>query len=243
MKAGTRIKFFFGIIMVILLVGALSVFLTASMSVVESSKATLDARTRSIGTDYSGMVIKQNVEEGDTVENGEVLFVIESSQLKEALGSGRISRASLPFTLTKDDSIELRANGNGKIDEISFREGSFVPTGAVVATFYAANSLFVTAHFQLSPPDYARINKTNRVELLFPDNTRKEATITSVSLESSENADTVDTVIEAQLNDADMDDFRFSAGTPVVVTLHLAQEKWYQNLVTFIQGLFTPGDR
>jgi hypothetical protein len=50
-------------------------------------------------------------------------------------------------------------------------------------------------------------------------------------------------VIEAQLDDADMDDFRFSAGTPVVVTLHLTQEKWYQNLVTFIKGLFTPGDR
>jgi hypothetical protein len=243
MKFGTKLKFFFGIVMVVLVVAALSILLGASMSVVESSKATLDARARSIGTDYSGMVIKQNVEEGDTVEEGQVLFVIESTQLKEALNGSRVTRASLPFTLTDEDDIELRANGNGKVDEILFREGSFVPTGAVVATFYAANSLFVTAHFQLSPPDYARINKTNRVELLFPDNTRKEATITSVSLESSENADTVDTVIEAQLDDADMDDFRFSAGTPVVVTLHLTQEKWYQNLVTFIKGLFTPGDR
>jgi hypothetical protein len=243
MKFGTKLKFFFGIVMVILVVAALSIFLGASMSVVESSKATLDARARSIGTDYPGMVIKQNVEEGDTVEEGQVLFVIESTQLKEALNSSRVTRASLPFTLTDEDDIELRANSNGKVDEISFREGSFVPTGAVVATFYAANSLFVTAHFQLSPPDYARINKTNRIELLFPDNTRKEATIKSVSLESSEQADAVDTVIEAQLNDADMGDFRFSAGTPVVVTLHLTQEKWYQNFVTFIKGLFTPGDR
>jgi len=241
MKLTGKIKFFFGIIAVALLVGALTVFLNISMSTSSSVEATLDAQSRTIGTDYPGLVIKQNVEEGQKISENEVLFEIESQQLKTNLASGAVTEASLPFKLNPETkNIEVRSTSAGVIDEIFFREGSYVPASGVITTVYVLDSLFVTAHFQLAPPDYARIEDDSSLELLFPDNTKKDGTITSVTLESSKDEEKVDTVVKAKITDANMSDFRFSVGTPVDAKLHLRQDTWYQNIVKVVQDLFTP---
>ena len=241
MKFSGKIKFFIGILAVTLLVGVLTVYLNMSMSTSSSVEATLDAQSRTIGTDFPGLVVKQNVEEGQKISENEVLFEIESQQLKSSLASGIIKEASLPFKLnpvTKD--IEIRSTSAGVIDEIFYREGSFIPAGEVVSTVYVLDSLFVTAHFQLAPPDYARIEEDSSLELLFPDNTIKDGSITSVTLESSKDETEVDTVVKAKITDANMSDFRFSVGTPVEAKLHLKQDTWYQNIVKVIQDTFTP---
>jgi len=241
MKLTGKIKFFFGIIGVVLLVAILTVFLNINMSTSDSVEATLDAQARTIGTDYAGLVVKQNVEEGQKVSEDEVLFEIDSSQLKTSLDSGVIKEASLPFKLNPETkNIEVRSIGAGVIDEIFYREGSYVPAGGVITTIYVLDSLFVTAHFQLAPPDYARIEDSTSLELLFPDNTKKEGRVKSVTLESSKDEKNVDTVIKAEITDANMSDFRFSVGTPVSAKLHLRQDSWYQNLVKVIQDSFTP---
>jgi len=241
MKLSGKIKFFFGIIGVVVLVALLTVFLNISMSTSDSVEATLDAQSRTIGTDYPGLVVKQNVEEGQKVSENEVLFEIESQQLKTSLASGVIKEDSLPFTLNPETkNIEIRSVSAGVVDEIFYREGSYIPAAGVVTTIYVLDSLFVTAHFQLAPPDYARIEENSSLELLFPDNTKKEASITSVTLESSKDEKDVDTVVKAKITDANMSDFRFSVGTPVNAKLHLKQDTWYQNVVKVIQDLFTP---
>lgn len=241
MKFSGRVKFFFGIIIVFAIVGVLTLVLYMNMSTSHSVQAKLDAQARSIGTDYSGLVVKQNVEEGQQVEKGQVMFEIDSAQLKQSLANGTVDAKTLPFSLDPtNNDIELRASNTGVIDTISFREGAYVPAGGVVASMYVLDSLFVTAHFQLSPPDYARIEKDTPIEVLFPDNTKKEAKITTINLESSKDNQSVDTVVKANISDADMSDFRFSVGTPVNATLHLHQDPWYQNTLKFIQDLFTP---
>lgn len=241
MKLSGKIRFFFGILFVVILVGALTLILNITMSTSSSKSAELDAQARSIGTDYPGLVVKQNVEEGQKVTENEVMFEIESQQLKTALASGAIKETDLPFTLNPTTkNIELRSTTAGVIDKISFREGSYAPAGGVVATEYVIDSLFVTAHFKLSPPDYARIEEDTPIDLLFPDNTKKEARVTSVTLESGTDKNSVDTVVKAKIVDADMSDFRFSVGTPVNATLHLKSNAWYQNALTFVQDLFTP---
>ncbi|MDB5181035.1 MAG: Biotin/lipoyl attachment protein [Candidatus Saccharibacteria bacterium] len=241
MKLSGKIKFFFGIIFVVLLVGVLTVFLNISMSTSDSVEATLDAQSRTIGTDYPGLVVKQNVEEGQKIAENEVLFEIESQQLNTDLASGALKEESLPFKLNPETkNIEIRSTNAGVIDEIFFREGSYIPASGVITTVYVLDSLFVTAHFQLAPPDYARIEDDSSLELLFPDNTKKEATITSVTLESSKDEEKVDTVVKAKITDANMSDFRFSVGTPVDAKLHLRQDSWFQNIIKVIQDTFTP---
>lgn len=241
MTRGSKVRLFFGILIVIVAVGALTLFLIDSMSRSTSVKATLEAQARSIGTDYSGLVVAQEVEEGDTVKKDDVLFEIDSQQLKQSLDNGTVKRESLTVTLNSaNNNIQVRANNDGVIDTINFREGAYVPSNAVIATQYVIDSQFVKAHFKLSPPDYARIDEGIALEVLFPDNTKKKATITTVSLESSEDEQSVETVVIAKINDTDMSDFRFAVGTPVDATLQLQQDTWYQSIYNFVQRLFTP---
>lgn len=239
MKFSSRIKFIFGIVIVVVLVGALSLYLNGIMSVAQSSKAELAADSTSIGTDYPGLVVKQNIEEGDKVAKGQVLFEIQSAQLNEALTSKSVLAGSLPFSVDPTTNyIQLKATDDGVVEKISYRVGSYAPAGGIVATVDTVGSLYVLANFRLSPPDYARIDKDSKIDLRLPDNSTQKATIFSIAL--VRNGDSVDTVVKARIKDADISDFRFSVGTPVEATLQLGQNTWYQALFTYVEQLFKP---
>jgi len=235
----SRLKLIFGIFVVIVVVGALALYLNSIMSVSQSSKAELAADSTSIGTDYPGLVVKQNVEIGDTVSKGQILFEIQSAQLNEAITTRNLVVASLPFSVDPTTNyIQLKANDDGVVEKIAYHEGSYAPAGGIVASVNTVGSLYVVAHFRLSPPDYARISKTNKMNIRLPDNSTQDATIFSIALVS--NGENVDTVVKARIKNANISDFRFSVGTPVEATLRLSQDNWYQGLFTFIEQLFKP---
>ena len=239
MKFTSRLKFIIGILFVIAIVGALAVYLNGIMSVSQSSKAELAADSTSIGTDYPGLVVKQNVEEGDKVTKGQVLFEIQSAQLNDALTTRNVSVSSLPFSVDPvTNYIQLKASDNGVVEKIDYHAGSYAPAGGIVATVNTVGSLYVIAHFHLSPPDYARIVKTSKIDLRLPDNSTQQTTIFSIALES--NGNSTDTVVKARIKNADISDFRFSVGTPVQATLQLSQDNWFQGLFTVIEQLFKP---
>lgn len=242
MKFISRIRFIFGILIVILIVGALSMYLNNIMSVSQSTKAQLAADSTTVGTDYPGLIVKQNVEEGDTVTKGQVLFEIQSTQLNDDLTKGTVTASTLSFTVDPTTNyIRIKANDDGVVEKINYRAGSYVPGGGIVASVNTVGSLYVTAHFQLSPPDYARINKSNTISLRLPDNSTQTATVFSIALVS--NGDNVDTVVKARIKNANISDFRFSVGTPVEATLQLNQDNIFQGLFNTIQQLFKPAGR
>jgi multidrug efflux pump subunit AcrA (membrane-fusion protein) len=239
MKFTSRVRFIFGILIVVLIIGALSMYLNSTMSVSQSSKAQLAADSTTVGTDYPGLVVKQNVEEGDKVTKGQILFEIQSTQLNDALTKGLAKVSSLSFSVDPTTNyIQLKANDDGVIEKINYRAGSYAPAGAIIASVNTVGSLYVVAHFHLSPPDYARINKANKVNLRLPDNSTQTATVFSVALVS--NGNSVDTVVKARISNADISDFRFSVGTPVEATLQLNQDNIFQGLFNSIQQLFKP---
>lgn len=209
------------------------------MSVSQSTKAVLAADSTTVGTDYPGLVVKQNVEEGDKVTKNQVLFEIQSTQLNDDLTRGGISASSLSFSVDpKTNYIQLKASDAGVVEKINYRAGAYAPAGGIVASVDTVGSLYVSAHFHLSPPDYARINKANKVSLRLPDNSTQQATIFSIALVS--NGDNVDTVIKARIKNADISDFRFSVGTPVEATMQLNSDNVFDGLVTSVQQLFKP---
>jgi hypothetical protein len=239
MKFTSRIRFVFGILVVVFIVGALSMYLNSIMSVSQSSKAQLAADSTTVGTDYAGLIVKQNVEEGDKVTKGQILFEIQSTLLNDTLTKGNVTTASLSFSVDPTTNyIQLKATDDGVIEKIDYRAGSYVPAGGIVASVDTVGSLYVIAHFHLSPPDYARINKANKVSLRLPDNSTQTATIFSIALVS--NGDNVDTVVKARIKNADISDFSFSVGTPVEATLQLNQDNVFQGLLMSIQQLFKP---
>lgn len=225
--------------MVILIVGVLSLYLNGIMSVSQSSKAELAADASTIGTDYPGLVVKQNVEEGDKVKKGQVLFQIQSTQLNDDLTKGVVTASSLSFSIDPTTNyIQLKASDDGVVNKIFYHAGSYVPGGGIVASVYTVGSLYVISHFHLSPPDYARIDKSSKISLRLPDNSTQTATIFSIALVS--NGDSVDTVVKARLKNADISDFQFSVGTPVDSTLQLRQDNIFQGLFNSVQQLFKP---
>lgn len=227
--------------MVILIVAALAVYLNIQMSTASSGKARIEADTSSVGVNYTGLVKEQFVEEGSTVKKGDRLFEIDSSSLKQDLSDKKVTTASLPFEIDpKSQNIILKANEDGVIKEIKYQSGSFIPTGSVIATVNTASSLHVVANFSLSPPDYARINRDSSVKIKLPDNSTAYADIFDVRLINNQDRDTVETVVKARLQKADVSDFLFSEGTPVQAELQLTRDSWYEGLFTSVQNLFRP---
>jgi multidrug resistance efflux pump len=234
-----RLKFFFGIVFAILLAGALAVYLNNALSTLHTTRANLRADSLTVGTDYPGLVVKLYVQEGDKVTKGQMLLEIRSQQLSDALLSGQVSATALPYSLNKtNQNIILTASDDGVIQKLFYQSGAYVPTGGIVATIDTVNSLYVEAHYSLTPPDYARIRKGDAIIVTFPDNSRIAATVSNISLVG--NGAAVDTVIKAHLRSANLADFRFAVGTPVQATLKLTTKTWYQTLTDFTRKLFRP---
>lgn len=235
----SRLKFLMGIGFVLLLVGGLLLYLNSTMSVVHSYKAELSADAVTLGTDYPGLVVKQPVEEGDRVSKGQTLFEIRSPQLTQSLADHTTTAAALPFTVDiATGDIILKASDDGVIQKINYRAGSYAPVGGVLATINTVGSLYVVGHYRLAPPDYARIAKGNALAVTFPDNSKVQARIYNISVAS--NGTAVDTIIKGRLQHADINEFRFSVGTPVDVSLKLTDKTWYQSLQDIARHLLKP---
>lgn len=240
MKFTHRLKFLLGIIFVILIVGALVLYLIVGMTTARSYKAQLAADASSLGTDYPGTIVKQHAEEGDKVTKGETLFEVQSAQLTDSLHNGSVSAKSLPFSVdSTTGNILIKAPDDGVVEKVFYHNGSFAPAGGIVATVNTVGSLYVVATFKLAPPDYARISRSSGVSLVLPDNTTLAATVFDISVTS--NGDRADTVVKARIKDADISDYRFSVGTPVHATLQLSTPNWFRSLYDFVSQLFKPG--
>jgi len=98
--------------------------------------------------------------------------------------------------------------------------------------------LFISGHFHLTPPDYARLKKGDTMNITFPDDNKSKATVESISL--AQDGDVVDTIVKARLQDGAADDFRFPVGTPVEASVRLDGKTWAQSVGEFLSRLFNP---
>lgn len=238
MNKSSKFKFLVGILMVFVLVGGLLVYLQYSMSKSSSRSARIDANTYTIGVDYSGIIEKQYVEEGQTVKAGDSLFEIRSSALADAIANKKIEVSTLLFDVTKDGNILLKAANPGVINKVNYREGTYVPANSELASVNLVDSLFVTATYRLSPPDYARIKKGSLVTVTLPDNKRLTAKVFDISLVNKDND--VDTVIKAEFDKSQINTFVFAVGTPVQTVLHFENGSWLQSLTDRAKELLQP---
>lgn len=239
MKFLTRIKFSTGLLLVIIIVGALTLYLNAMMSMAESFKAQIGADTQGLGADFPGVVSSQHVSEGDKVKKGEVLFTVHSPELIQQLGAGSIKPSQLtqPVDSTSQD-IEIVAPSAGVVQKVYAIVGTSVQADAPVVDINPVGSLYVTAYFHLNTPDYARIHTGSAMTVTLPDNSRVQATTYAINLQ--QDGSTVETVIKARFDHPSMTDFRFAVGTPVDATLRINNKPWYQSLLELTRTLFEP---
>lgn len=238
MKLTTRLRFFAGVIVTLLVCGGLFVYLNYSMSQSESRSAQLGADTFAVGVGYSGIVEKQYVSEGDQIKKDDPLFELRSPTLADAIKNNEVSKAQLLYKLTNNGNILLSAAADGKVQEISYHVGAFVPANDQIASVAIDDSLYVSATYKLSPPDYAQVSRNNKMTVTLPDGKKLNGSVYDISLDKKEGA--VETTVRARLPQADINTLAFGVGTPVETTLYLTSDTWYSKIVAAVSNLFQP---
>ncbi|HEX6887233.1 MAG TPA: hypothetical protein VF143_03930, partial [Candidatus Nanopelagicales bacterium] len=116
----------------------------------------------------------------------------------------------------------------------------FVPANTPIASVEVADSLFVTAEFQLRPAEYALIREASTMTVTLPNGTAVPASITDVSVEAGDNI--AYTTVRAEARDLS-DHGIFGAGTPVSAAIELPNHGLLASLGDLVSGLLTPRGR
>jgi multidrug resistance efflux pump len=238
MKFKTRIRFFIGLIAVVVLSASLFVYLDYSMSRVTSVEAKLESDTYTVGIEYSGIIEKQYIEEDSFIESNDPLFEIRSSTLSTAIRNNEIAKSSLLYSVSDDGIVMIRAAAPGRVQSIEYRQGAFVPANSRIAVVNIKNKSYISATYKLNSPDYSRLTKESRIKATFPDNKTVQGTIYDISLQTVDKE--IQTTVRARFDAGAINTAAFTVGTPVETTLYLDSDTWYNRTRTNIQTLFQP---
>lgn len=232
-----RFRLFFGFLMVVVVVGALTVALSHRKGEVEASSAAIDAQSYAVGTDYSGAVIEQHVAAGDPVNEGDPIATIQSNDLVRDLNDDIVVTSSEVFEVNFDSTLTVKSAVTGVVTSVEVLKGAYAPAGGAVATIAAIDTLFVSAEFRLSPADFARIEKGAPVEVTLPDGSQMTGEVGPVeaTTEGGVAIATVDVLIDEEQFDA-QGEF-ISPGTPVTAVMDLRNEDVLANFTSMVRTL------
>lgn len=233
----TRLRYLLGVILVLGVVAALLLHLNQQISTVHGVSATVKSRSYSVGTDYSGVLVDEYVEVGERVKAGDRMFVVKSNQLSRDISNGALDPAKSPYEIRGGNRLVVRATAPGKVVDIDYLEGAFLPVNAQVAQVEARGTTYVEADFQLTPEEYALIRKARRVTVTLPNQRQVKAEITSVSVHTD--GKQAQTRVEARtpaLNNKGL----FASGTPVEVQVQLRRNGLVHSAKEAVSGLLTP---
>lgn len=232
----SRLKLIGGLFLVACTIYGLLIILNHNMNTIESRSAKLGADTYTIGTDYSGIVTKQYVSEGQRVSAGQPLFRIKSTLLANDLSSGSITKNDVAFSIDSDNQVVLKATNAGIVSNIDYIEGAFVPANKEVASIVRDDSTYVEAAFTVNPPDYARIHTGDILTVTLPNNQKVRAAIYGLAV--SGNASGTQTIITARIQK--LGKTQFTIGTPVTAELRMDGKSLYNTTKEMLQRLVQP---
>lgn len=219
-----RFRFFVGLIVVVVFVGACTVVLTQRQSRAHSTSASIQADEYSVGVTYGGTVVAQHVEPGDTVSAGDALFDIQSLQLAKDLDEEVLEPSDLVNTDAETGTYTVVATVDGSVTEVVTPVGDFAPAGTVVAKIARAGSLNVAAEFLLAARDYGRIEEGTPVDLTLPNDTQIRGVVEDIEVETVAGQAKSTVTISSETLAAAPFGGLVKAGTPVLVTMQLRDD-------------------
>ena len=129
----TRLKYLFGVLVVVAAVGALALSMNNRISTVHDVSATVRTDDYTVGTPYAGMVVKRAVDVGDHVDEGDQLFVVQSSELVRDIANKALTPEKSPYDIRDGSKVVIRATSAGKVADVQPIEGAFVAANAPMA--------------------------------------------------------------------------------------------------------------
>jgi multidrug resistance efflux pump len=184
MTWANRFKMFFGLLMVVAIVAALTIVFSQRKGETTSATASIQAVEYPVGTDYPGSVIAQSVEAGDEVAIGDPIATIQSNTLLEQLGNGATIASTGTYDVFPDGTLTIKSTVNGIVDEVLVQQGGYAAGGSTVARLSATDPLHVTAEYVLDPKDFARVEEGAFVTLELPNTETIAGTVDSFEVET-----------------------------------------------------------
>jgi HlyD family secretion protein len=218
------LKLVFGILVIFVIVGALTIVFNQRQNEVTSATASIESEQYPVGIDYGGTVTASYVKTGIHVAKGQKLFVLQSPSLESDLKKGLVNPKTVAYSVSPGGVITLTAAVAGTITGIKTQTGSFVQAGEVLATIDRAGSLFVSAQYILTPREYARIVDGAHVSILLPNQVAIPGRVDTIEVQTtSGQAKSTLRVVSDGLVDGEYNDL-VTTGTPVQATLSLRQD-------------------
>ncbi|MFN4002662.1 HlyD family efflux transporter periplasmic adaptor subunit [Microcella sp.] len=235
MTWSTRFRLFFGTLVVLILVAALTVSLSQRKGEATATSAEIDAVTYIVGTDYAGAVVEQFVARGDLVNPGDPIATIQSNDLARDLNDEIIVRSSEVFQVNADGTLTVTSAVAGVVLSIDVPKGGYASAGVGIATIAAVDTVFVSAEFRLPPADFARIVQGAPVVVTLPDGAVLAGTVGPVetTTEGGEALATVAVAIDPA-EFADRGGF-ILPGTPVTATMDLRNDDVLATFTGFVR--------
>lgn len=220
-----RIRLYGGLLAVLLLVAALVLVFNQRQSRVLSTTGQVVTDQYTVGAAYGGIVLKQDVKNGDSVTKGQPLVTVTSSQLANDVAVGQTITSNDAYDVDlKTSQVTYKALADGVISDVTAQSGAFVAGGTSLGTISAVDSQYAVADFVLSPRDYERIQRGAVVDLRLPDDSSVQGTVQAVSVKTDGGkALTKVTVASQALHDPSRVELTHP-GTPVAATLNLRDD-------------------
>lgn len=220
MTLANRFKLLVGLLVVLVIAALATYHLNESRGRAVSDSAQILAKTYEVGTPYSGLVIDQHVEVGDTVKAGQPLFTIDSATLEYDRKTYHVDTTEGTKVDAKGHLVVL-ASGDGTVTKIDAERGTFVPGSADLATVERASTLYVQAEYTLSAKEYARVAPHARVTVELPNHHTLTGHVARIDVRTAGGkAAAIMTVAVPGLTDGAQDGV-VSSGAPVTATLAL----------------------
>lgn len=234
----TRVKYLFGLLLVVGVVAALTMTMNDRISTVHDVSATVRTDDYSIGTPYAGMVVERDVDVGDRVSKGDRMFVVQSTALASDIQNDALEPRKSPYDIRHEDRIVIRATAAGKVADVQPIEGAFVPADATLARVQEQGSSFVQADFRLTPKQYALMRRADEVTVRLPDERSVRADIDRITVHTDgHQAATRVRAVSPVLDNHGI----FASGTPVSVDVTLRKDGLVETVRAAAAGLLTPG--
>ncbi|MGC3994488.1 MAG: HlyD family efflux transporter periplasmic adaptor subunit [Propionicimonas sp.] len=216
-----RLRLTLGVLGVIVVVGLLTVVFNQRQNQIASFTGAVGADVYTVGADYSGTVVKQDVDAGDSVTKGEELFVVQSLQLKENVANGlKVGNTEAYRVDLKKGTITYFAVVDGTVQSLNARLGNSLGAGSALATI-ASNDRYVLASFRLFPRDYARVHTNSVARIRLADDELITGIVTQVSSTTGDDGTVSQLRIESGALPKVAEGLR-NPGAPVGVTVTLA---------------------
>jgi hypothetical protein len=224
------------IVLVAIFVGAIA-YVEIQSQVKVSEQSRIGAEKYNVAVDYSGLVTQQLIKDGDFVEAGQELMYIKSSALLEDLNEKRVTEDDLLYPLSNKKEIIVKAQQSGKVEQVQFAEGSFVPANHTIFEILDVTKPYVESYFDLSNEEFSGLSEETELQVELPNGQRITSKILSIVIEeqeADEQSGKIRVLIQSEIDPNDT----LLIGSPVTARLRLEEGSALEQITSKFKNIF-----